>query len=278
MRKITQCRSGRPLGILFAVLVLVLTLGTFPALAVDDALVTAEAEEDAEAKAILLKTANFIAKTPAFDVTIRSGYDAIQTDGQRIEFGEKRRMLLKRPDRLRVETIRSDGERGLVVFDGTEITIYKADDNVYSQVKKTGTVDEILVYLVRDLQLTLPMARLLLTDFPQQIEKRMTEISYVEKDTRFDVPTDHLALRSADVDMQLWVAQGDQPLPRRIILTYKNAPGDPQFRADFLGWSISPEIKDDSFTFTPPAGAEQIPLLAPVRRKGSIPLQKGGKQ
>ena len=78
--------------------------------------------------------------------------------------------------------------------------------------------------------------------------------------------------------MQVWIAQGEQPLPRRVILTYKNAPGQPQFRADLSEWNLSPKVADNSFTFTPPAGAEQIPFLAPVRQKGSLPVTKGGEQ
>jgi hypothetical protein len=116
------------------------------------------------------------------------------------------------------------------------------------------------------------------TGFPQEMEKLLTAISYVEEDALFDVPTDHLAVRSAEVDMQVWIAQGEQPLPRRVILTYKNAPGQPQFRADLSDWDLSPKVAADSFTFTPPAGAEQIPFLAPVRQKGSLPMQKGGEQ
>jgi hypothetical protein len=246
-----------------------------PALAAGEAPVTTAAAQDPEAKATLLKMADFLAKAPAFSVTIRSGYDAIQADGQRIEFGEKRRILLQRPDRVRVEVQRSDGDTGLVLFDGKGITAFKADDNVYARVEKPGTVDSAVVYLVRDLQMTMPMARMFLTTFPQDLEKLITSISYVEENTLFDVPTDHLAVRSAEVDLQIWIAQGEQPLPRRIILTYTNAPGQPQFRADLSEWQLAPKIAADSFTFTPPAGAEQIPFVVPVRQKGSLPMQKG---
>jgi hypothetical protein len=248
------------------------------ALAAGDAPAAAAAEQDPDAKAILLTMANFLAKAPAFSVTMRSGYDAIQADGQYIEFGERRRVLLQRPDRVRVEVERSDGDRGMVLFDGKGITVFKADDNVFARVEKPGTVDSALVYLVRDLQLTMPMARMFHTGFPQEMEKLLTAISYVEEDALFDVPTDHLAVRSAEVDMQVWIAQGEQPLPRRVILTYKNAPGQPQFRADLSDWDLSPKVAADSFTFTPPAGAEQIPFLAPVRQKGSLPVPKGGAQ
>jgi len=278
MKQIARLGFIRTLWATVTVLAVVLVLGATPALAADDAPAAAATEQDPEARAILMAMANFLAKTPAYSVTMRSGYDAIQADGQRIEFGEQRRILLQRPDRVRVEVMRSDGDRGMVLFDGKGITVFKADDNVYARVEKPGTVDSALVYLVRDLQLTMPMARMFHTGFPQEMEKLLTAISYVEEDALFDVPTDHLAVRSAEVDMQVWIAQGEQPLPRRVILTYKNAPGQPQFRADLSDWDLSPKVAADSFTFTPPAGAEQIPFLAPVRQKGSLPMQKGGEQ
>jgi len=278
MKQIARLGFIRPLWTTVALLAVVLALGATPALAAGDAPAATAAEQDPEARAILMTMANFLAKAPAFSVTIRNGYDAIQADGQRIEFGGKCRILLQRPDRLRVETERSDGDQGLVVFDGKGITAFKAEDNVFARVEKPGTVDNALIYLVKDLQMTLPMARMFLSDFPQSLEKLVTTISYVEENALFDVPTDHLAARSAEVDMQIWIAQGEQPLPRRIILTYKNAPGQPQFRADLSDWELSPKVVADSFTFTPPAGAEQIPFLAPVRQKGSLPMQKGGEQ
>ena len=278
MKQIARLGFIRPLWTTVALLAVVLALGATPALAAGDAPAATAAEQDPEARAILMTMARFLAKAPAFSVTIRNGYDAIQADGQRIEFGGKCRILLQRPDRLRVETERSDGDQGLVVFDGKGITAFKTEDNVFARVEKPGTVDNALIYLVKDLQMTLPMARMFLSDFPQSLEKLVTTISYVEENALFDVPTDHLAARSAEVDMQIWIAQGEQPLPRRIILTYKNAPGQPQFRADLSDWELSPKVVADSFTFTPPAGAEQVPFLAPVRQKGSLPMQKGGEQ
>ncbi|NLC70589.1 MAG: DUF2092 domain-containing protein, partial [Desulfuromonadaceae bacterium] len=147
---------------------------------------------------------------------------------------------------------------------------------VYARVDKPGTVDDAVVYLVRDLQMTLPLARMFLTGFPQQLERQVTSINYVEENVLFDVPTDHLAARSADVDMQLWITKAEQPLPRRIVLTYRNAEGHPQFWADLSDWDLSPKVAADSFSFISPPGAEQVPFLAPLRQKGSLPMPKGG--
>jgi hypothetical protein len=236
------------------------------------------AEPSPDARALLLNMASFLAKAPAFDVTVRSGYDAIQADGQRIEFGEQRRVLLQRPDRVRVEIVRSDGDQGLLLFDGKGLTAFKADELVYAHVEKPGTVDDAVIYLVRDLQMIMPLARMFLSTFPQDLEKQLTEVSYVEENHIFDVPTDHLAARSTDIDLQVWITQGEQPLPRRVILTYKNAPGQPQFRADLSAWNLAPPVQADSFHFNPPAGAELVPFLAPVRRLDAIAPRKGDVQ
>jgi len=79
-----------------AVVAVILTLGAWPTPGVGDTPVAAVPEQGPEARAILLKMAEYIAEAPAFSATTRSGYDAIQEDGQRFEFGERRWILLKR--------------------------------------------------------------------------------------------------------------------------------------------------------------------------------------
>jgi hypothetical protein len=219
--------------------------------------------QDQSARALLLRMADFMARAPAMSVTMRSGYDAIQEDGQRIEFGERRRLQMQRPDKLRVDVERSDGERGTVVFDGRWITAFKPAENVYARVEKAGTVDEALVYMVRDLRATLPLARMFTTGFPVDLATRATSVAFVEQCSLFEVATDHIAVRTAEVDMQLWIAKGTEPLPRRVVVTYKNSPGEPQFRADLSDWSVKAKMDAAAFAFVPPPGAEQIMYLAP---------------
>ncbi|MGE5669673.1 MAG: DUF2092 domain-containing protein [Betaproteobacteria bacterium] len=244
-----------------AVLAIAFAIG--PARAADPAPAPEVSSQDRAARELLLGMAEFMARAPAMSVTMRSGYDAIQADGQRIEFGERRRILMQRPDKIRVEVERSDGERGTVVFDGRWITVFKPAENVYARVEKPGSLDQALVYMVRDLRATLPLARMFTTGFPVDLDKRAASVTFVEECTLFDVPTDHVAVRSAEVDLQLWIAKGPQPLPRRVVITYKNAPGQPQFRADLYDWSVPAKQDAAAFAFVPPAGAEQIMYLAP---------------
>jgi hypothetical protein len=231
---------------------------------------------DAQAMETLLRMSRYLAGTQSYSVSIDSNYDAIQESGERIEFAERRRILLHRPDRARVEVERSDGDRGLLLFDGRQIVAFKPGDNVYATVEQPATVDLALVYLVRDLQVILPLARLFLTTLPAEMEKRVESVAYVETETLFDVPVDHLAARTADVDFQVWIAQGEEPLPRRIVITYRDVPGQPQFRADLFDWNVAPQVTADRFVFTPPEDAEQVPFLAPVPEPGQARPKKGG--
>ena len=258
-----------------AVLTAAVTAG--PVRAADPTPAPEASAQDRAARALLVDMADFMARAPAMSVTMRSDYDAIQENGQRIQFGERRRLLMQRPDKLRVDVERSDGERGTVVFDGRWITAFKPAENVYARVEKPGTLDQALVYMVRDLRATLPLARMFTTGFPVDLDKRATSVAFVEECSLFDVPTDHVAVRSAEVDLQLWIAKGPEPLPRRVIVTYKNAPGEPQFRADLYDWSVPTKLDAAAVAFVPPAGAEQIMYLAP-RSPADVPTGPTGEQ
>lgn len=228
----------------------------------------AEAAVDGEAMAILRRMAERLARADGFSVSIRADYDVVQESGQKIEFGEERKIRLSRPSGLRIETLQSDGDRRVLVFDGKAISVFDPDQNVYAQVEKTGSVDEALRHLVRDLQVRLPLARLLVTSVPADLERRIQALDYVEQDRLTEVPSDHLAGQTADVDFQFWIAREGEPLPRRIVITYKHEEGQPQFWALFSDWDLAPTVAEGELAFVPPADAERIPFLVRVNKGG----------
>jgi hypothetical protein len=250
-------RRGRP-ALLLAILAV-------PILSAQGQNPTASPAEP-EAMPILKKMSEYLAQAGRFSVNVRNGYDVVQESGQKIEFGEVRKVTVSRPDHLRIETERSDGQKGLVIFDGKQITVYLPNENLYASASKPGTIDEAIQYAVSDLKIRVPLAMMLLSTLPSEIDSRVVSADYVEKTTLLDVPCDHLAVRTGQgVDFQVWVAQGEQPLPRRIVITYISETGQPQFWADFSDWNLAPEISDALFAFTPPNGAERIQFLADVR-------------
>ncbi|MEI6335678.1 MAG: DUF2092 domain-containing protein [Methylococcaceae bacterium] len=238
--------------------------------------------ETANAKDILKRMAEFLAKTPQFSVNLIDNYDVIQKSGQKIEFGESRKITISRPNGLRVDLEESSGEKHTVLYDGKDITVFNPSQNVYAQTAKPGGIDEAVMYFLKDLRMRLPLAALLLSRFPAEIESRTQSLDYVEKTVIDGISTHHLAGRTETVDYQVWIAEGAQPLPLRIVLTYKNAEGQPEFRAQFSDWNLAPKVQDAQFTFTPSEGARKIAFqaqLSTIAAAGTEnPEQTGGQK
>jgi hypothetical protein len=223
--------------------------------------------EDDRAAARLEAMANFLARAERLSVTIESVYDVVQDSGQKVQFGERRVVTLRRPDRARVDVTRRDGARRGVLFDGNQLAVFDLDQKVYATVSKPGTVDAAFDYFVDGLDMRLPLRELLKTDLPGQLKGVLGSARLVGEEQLDGVATDHVAFRGDRADVQLWIRRDGDPLPKRVVLTYRLAEGQPQFEADLDGWNFAPDVPDTLFTFTPAAGAEQIPVLAPRRKE-----------
>ena len=209
--------------------------------------------------------ANLIAKAQRLGVTVDCTYDVVQDSGEKIEFGERRELTLRRPDRARFEITGRDGSHRAILFDGTQLATFDRDAKVYATVPSPGTVDAALAYYTRDLKMRLPLRELFAADLLQRLKEALGSARLVGEETVAGVATDHVAFRDDTVDVQLWIARDGDPLPQRIVITYRLAAGQPQFQADFHGWTLTPEVPDSAFTFVPPPDAERIPIRTPGR-------------
>jgi hypothetical protein len=229
------------------------------------ALPPAAMSEDNRAAARLEAMARLLAKTRNVVVTVDCKYDVLQDSGQKIEFGERREITLRRPDRARVDVTRRDGSRRGILFDGAQLTAFDLDQKVYATVPRPGTVDTAFAYFNHDLNMRLPLRELFAADLPEQLKDVVATARLVGEESIGGVATDHIAFRGDTADVQLWIPREGDPLPRRIVITYRLAEGQPQFEADFSGWNLRADTPDATFIFAPAAGAERIPIVVPGR-------------
>src|SRR4029453_8402361 len=221
----------------------------------------ARTESQLQAAAVLKSMAEYLAVLKAFSCTSTNSFEAVQADGQRIEFGETRRISLARPDRLRIDEVASDGATDLALFDGKQITVLSADDNVYAQAGQPASIEDALVYFVRDLRMRMPLALLLSTHVRTELPTLAKEIDYVESTKIRGQAAHHIAGRGDSVDFQLWIAEGTKPLPLRIVITYKLAPGQPRFAADISDWNIGPKFSGNTFQLSLPKDPRKFPFV-----------------
>jgi hypothetical protein len=102
----------------------------------------------------------------------------------------------------------------------------------------------------------------MVTNASAELEARTKTLVYVESTTIYGTPAHHVAGRTDGVDYQLWIADGDKPLPLRLVLTYDNDKGEPQFRAQFSDWNLAPQVTEATFASAAPQGAQRIAFLA----------------
>jgi len=225
---------------------------------------------------LLKRSLNLLTNQKQFSFTAETGYDSVQDDGQKIEFGSRRRLIIQRPDRIRMESHDRNGHQLQVIYNGKEISFFTPRDNKYAVKSITGTLDDFLNHLVNDLKVQIPLA--------QVGYKNFAEIAMKDFDTGFKVGEsvvakilcDHLVFRNDQIDFQIWIRKSGDPLPVRWVITYKNDESQPQFWVQFIEWNLNPRIKDSTFTFTPPKGAERIEF-APLESASSQemePLQR----
>jgi hypothetical protein len=233
--------------------------------------VPATTESQREAAALLQAMAEYLAGLESFRCTTTNGYETVQANGQKIEFGETRQIFLARPNRLRLEEVASDGVRDLTLFDGKQITVVSAGFNVYAQAPQPPSLEDALVYFVRDLRMRAPLALLLSTHVSTDLREIAKSVDYVES-TRIDgKDAHHVAAQSESVDFEFWIADGNKPLPLRVVITYKTAPGQPKFWSDISSWKTKRRISDKTFELELPEGARQIPFAVQLSALGATP-------
>jgi len=216
----------------------------------------------ADAVKSLKRSGDFLAGQQQYSFEADVFYDVLQPNGQMLEFGGTRDVLIRRPDRLRAEAVDRDGDVMQLFFDGQSILIDMPNEDAYMKAEKPGTLYAALDYLVEDLGAPAPLEDFASENFAADALRTIESGYYVEHVRLDDQVCEQLAFRTDEIDFQIWIRDGEEPLPCRLVITYKQAEGHPQFTAQFSHWDLSPEVDDEMFSFTPPESAERLQIQA----------------
>jgi hypothetical protein len=194
-------------------------------------------------------------------------YDALQDDGERLEFGSHGTTMIRRPDRLRGEVWQRGGRHLRYAWDGSQVAILDLTNGVYASTPRTGDLDSLIDFLREDVGFKLPLADLFASDLRSMLVENVVAARHVGKETLGDAEVDHVALRlRTGIDVQLWIQAGEHALPRRVILDFATADGRPQFRSDLHDWDLDPWARDSLFRLDAPKGAKRVPFALPSKR------------
>lgn len=204
--------------------------------------------------------------------------DRVYAGGEKIQYAFELETFVERPNQLRVN---AEGDRvnQQFFYDGKTLTLYNPADQVYATVEAPPEIEEALEKADHDLKLRVALTDLASPKLCEHLAKGQRHAFYVGPSRVRGVPTDHLAFDRNDIQFQLWIETGPQPLPRKIVITQKNLLASPQWIAILQDWKVSPSLKPELFSFKAPPGAQKIkfaPALLPVAPAPVVPPTKTG--
>lgn len=202
-------------------------------------------------KTLLAKEFSFTAKT------IRVFLDQ---SGQPLHIFHTLKVVVRRPDRLAVQSTGDDGSHDLF-FDGKSVAIFFPDSKQYAAIAAPGDIPSALSEVLDKLNADFPLVDFF-SDAPDKSFLSGVTAGWQVGVNKVDgVECRHLFFsQRGGIDLELWVEKNDAAIPHRLIATYRLLPGQPEFIAEFANWDAAVHPPDSEFTFQPPAGATKIEL------------------
>ena len=216
---------------------------------------------DIEPKAVevLKQMCDYLKNLQQFSVQAEITEDVLLTSGQRIQYARSVEASVRRPDRLRAESV-GDTDNRQMVYDGKTITLLDRTKNFYTTIPAPPELDAALEHAIQSFNLRAPLADLIYTKAYEYLTEGALSGFYVGLSKVQGVPCHHLAFREKDIDWQIWIEDSPTPVPRKFLITDKTAQGL-QFTAVFTKWNTSPQLEESLFTFVAPEKAEKIDIL-----------------
>jgi hypothetical protein len=239
---------------------LLAALALFSAAVLPQAALTQPAGIEPQAEKLLKASMAFLAAQKRFSVDTRNTIDVVLTSGQKLQFGAAASASVQRPNKMRAER-KGDLVDQVFVYDGKSLTLYNPGQKYYATVGAPGTLDATLDFARTKLDVIAPGGDLLYANAYEILMENVTSGFVVGKAVVEGVRCDHLAFRGAEVDWQIWLQEGKQPLPRKWLITTKDIAGSPEFEVVMTKWNLAPNFADGMFDFKPSKGARKVDFL-----------------
>jgi hypothetical protein len=215
---------------------------------------------DPQADVVLRSMSGYIAGLKQFSVQTENTIEVITNEGQKIQFSAPAILTVSRPDKLKADR-HGDIVDQSFYYDGKSLTLYNPGTKHYATVPAPANIDAMLEFARTQLDVIAPGADLIGTRTYDMLMQDVTAGSYLGLAAVNGKRCHHLAYRSADVDWQIWIREGKQPVPCRYVITSKAVAGAPQFSVQVVKFDAAPRIDAAGFRFVPPAGARTVEFL-----------------
>jgi len=231
---------------------------------------------DPVAKQTLQRMTDYLRSLKQFSVHTQITLEDLLPSGQRIDTDISTNVIISRPNKLHAER-KGELLDQAFYYDGKTLTLYNATDAVYATEPAPATIEAMLDYARESLGLIIPVSDLVYRNAFPLLMQGVTSATVIGKAVIKGVTCDHLAFSRPDVDFQVWIADGKQPLPCKYVVTDTSTPALISTSTVMSDWNVAPAVADERFTFVPPDGVKAISFM-PLQTSGAVDQLPGASQ
>src|SRR5262245_10417664 len=218
---------------------------------------TAGTAIDPDADRIFNAACKYLAGAKAFCVKVEVWKDEVLPTGQKLQTTRTLELQEQRPDQLRIEERSPRTNRGFW-YQKRSLIMLDRSMNLYGVMEVPGNIDAVLDAVEERFGIEIPLGDVLVADPYKNVMDSTDSAEDLGMVTMLGTVCHHLAFTGVNADAQVWIADGPKPLPRKIVINFKNIAGSPQVTQIYSDWDVVTPISDSVFTFVPPDGANKI--------------------
>ncbi len=201
---------------------------------------------DPQASEILQNMSYFLGSKDQYTFKAEVMFDQIINSNRKIQYSAEEKVYMKKKGNLTIEYVSDLGGYKLWFEEG-RVTILELPTNLFSITTLPATIDQALKKLKEKYNFTPALSDFLFINTYRVLTAKVQSGSYYGTSKVFGVRCDHLAFVQQDIDWQIWIENGRRQIPRKLVITYKNLPGSPQFIAILRDWVIDKPITSFAF-------------------------------
>ena len=215
---------------------------------------------DPDAAAALNRMGAALRALNSFEVRADATIETVYEGGYKLQSLSRTTYTVQRPDRMVVD-IRGDTTHRRFYYDGKTMTVVGMKIGKYVQFPLSGSIAEVLSRAYSEFGIDFPLQDLFRWGDPSSTVVPPVAGFRVGDAMIGDTKVSQYFFRQPGVDFQIWLEDGTQALPRKMVITNTENPAQPQYVA-YFSWNQAPALAADTFTFTPRPGDSKVDIAA----------------
>lgn len=212
---------------------------------------------DPDAARIFKASCKYLADAKSLCVKVEVWKDVVLPNGQKLQTTRNLDVQLARPNRLHIEVRSPRDSRGFWLQDRA-LTMLDRKLNLYGVMDVPERIDAAFDAVEERFGIEIPLADVLVSDPYANLMESVDSAADLGKVTVLGTVCNHLAFTGPNADCQIWIPEGPKPLPRKIVINFKNNVGSPQVTQIFSDWDLVSPVAESVFNFVAPEGAGRI--------------------